>query len=278
MELLKARLGVNFFKSYVIGKEKHADGSPHLHVFGCFPKNPDFKNCRIFDLVVTENERYHPNIRRVGVTPTDRQNAGEYCMKDSDYSMHGLDFFSNSKDFRKKYADQQDWFKYLKMKQKQDPVFPVAFPARLHLEPMTGVGKQRHVWIIAPPNCGKTTWVEQVFANKNVFHVAAKANKPFDNYAQEQVIVYDDHFPSFEEIISISNVYKGERNILGDQRYFNKQWKANQQRVIIVLSNHEPQYGQHMAAVESRFRFIYLQQGQLLFDPLTDENPYAEEE
>lgn len=110
-----------------------------------------------------------------------------------------------------------------------------------------------------------------------MYRRAAGAQFPFDNYLQEQIILYDDNMPKFEEIVAVSNYYQSPTNILGHQRYNTKQWKAKQHRLMIVLTNHMPEYGQHMAAVESRFRFITLAEGDLLYDPNEDPCVYGEE-
>lgn len=65
---------------------------------------------------------------------------------------------------------------------------------------------------------------------------------------------------------------------MGDQRYFNKQWPANQQRVMIVLSNFDPDYGRHSEAVASRFHFVRLPMGAKLYEPSLDGAIYLEEE
>jgi hypothetical protein len=273
LDYLRHKLGINWFSHAIAGREQHWDGSFHLHVFGSFRKAPDFKSARCFD-IMENGKNYHPNIRKVGVSPTDRQFAAEYCMKDGNYVDFDLDLFKNSKDFRKKFADHTAWADHRSWRSKPEPLFPIPFPARLRIPPMTGQGKKRHYWIIGPPNSGKTTWLESTFKGVRVFSVPSKSTKPYDNYKGELVLTWDDHFPSWEEISGCSNYYTTPKDIHGDQRYCNKKWPAFQNRIMIVLSNIPPSYGQHMPAVEERFNFIELGPGQLLFDPRRDPNPY----
>lgn len=91
-------------------------------------------------------------------------------------------------------------------------------------------------------------------------------------------MIYDDHFPTWEEIVSISNVYSVPKNILGDQRYYPKQWPPKQHRVMIVLTNHPPDYKSQQAGVAARFRFITLGSEQKLYDPTVDPPVYGEDE
>lgn len=196
--------------------------------------------------------------------------------QDGDYISDGLEMFPNSKDYRKKKADHDAWCAAIRNKVRRPVTFPIAFPERLNLAPITNKGKQRHIWIIGPPGAGKTTWVETTFASASVYRRAAAAQFPFDNYLQEQIILYDDCWPKFEEIVAVSNYYQSPTNILGHQRYTTRQWKEKQHRLMIVLSNDVPAYGKHQAAVESRFRFIHLAEGDLLYDPELDPPVYGE--
>lgn len=76
IDLLRGKMGNHHFKSWIVGKELHASGVPHLHAMLTFVKNPDFKNSRCFDI-----NGIHPNIRQVGKSVQDRFNVAEYCMK-----------------------------------------------------------------------------------------------------------------------------------------------------------------------------------------------------
>lgn len=138
-------------------------------------------------LLQQERSSVRSRILYEGMLRVLRLNRNNLSIQDGVFEQHNLELFSNSMDFRKKFSDHTDWIRYVKQKARGEPVFPIHFPARLNLQPITGKGKQRHVWIIAAPNCGKTTWIESTFAGTNTFAVAAKATRPFDNYHGERV-------------------------------------------------------------------------------------------
>lgn len=67
----------------IVGRERHADGGIHLHVFVDFGRQFSSRKVDIFDV-----GGYHPNIARVGRTPW---KAYDYAIKDGDVCAGGLD-------------------------------------------------------------------------------------------------------------------------------------------------------------------------------------------
>lgn len=67
-------------KDWIITKEAHEDGSPHLHVVLQFNRKVNKRNADCFDYPV-EDRTYHPNIQ----TPRKINDCIEYCKKDGDY-------------------------------------------------------------------------------------------------------------------------------------------------------------------------------------------------
>lgn len=70
----------------------------------------------------------------------------------------------------------------------------------------------------------------------------AKNAYPFEDYAGQPWIVYDDIVPSFAEIAAVLNVYRHEVPIWGDTRFYRRYWPEDQARSILVLSNQPPEY------------------------------------
>lgn len=46
-----------------------------------------------------------------------------------------------------------------------------------------------------------------------------KTKYPFDDYADEPVIIYDDYWPELGELLHMSNCYSTRTPVWGDTRY-----------------------------------------------------------
>lgn len=107
--------------------------------------------------------------------------------------------------------------------------------------------KRRHYCFLAPPSSGKTSYFQKIFQGKRVYWRPAGNQYLFEkgSYRQEQVIIYDDVWPKFEELVAVCNVYETDMcQVYGASRYTPNYWKKHQQRVIIMLLNKEnvPKY------------------------------------
>lgn len=67
----------------IVGRERHADGGIHLHVFVDFGRQFSSRKTDVFDV-----GGYHPNIEKCGRTPW---KAYDYAIKDGDVCAGGLD-------------------------------------------------------------------------------------------------------------------------------------------------------------------------------------------
>lgn len=236
---------------FCIGQERHADGGTHFHCYLHFAKELHTRNTRYFDF-----EGEHPNWRRIG----DVQGAVEYCMKDGDYIMDGIDFYKNSKGFKRKKADQDAWIRHVQQKGLQEIKWPFRLPTgqEVHYPVKDAEGKwpkKRHWWIVSDPNKGKTFWVNEVFAGQKVF-MRSCGKYPYEEYEDEELVICDDVFPKFEEIADVCNIWHVRKHVYGDVRYVTKAWKLGQVRTMIVLSNSEPSYGPLQQAFDSRFTVV----------------------
>lgn len=229
---------------YVIGEEFHQDGGNHYHVYLTFAKRVHSRDPKVFDI-----DGYHPNIKKV------KRDQGwiEYCMKDGHFISGGIELFKNSTNFIKRKNDFDAWCAYVQNKQRDDVQWPIQLPDGSTLDKPTG--KRRHYWVVGEPNRGKTEWIQNTFTNKRVY-TRGKGNYPYDTYDGEPIIIFDDFFPKFDELSACSTVYRVRTRVYGDTRYRSVFWPLNQERIMFVLSNLEPNYGNLQEAFDSRFNVI----------------------
>lgn len=193
----------------------------------------------------------HPNIKRLKKKRAVHEWI-EYCKKGGEFISIGLPAVPlNSNNYIRKRADQQAWEQDAKAQTLQSP-FPFRLPDGTIVErpKLDDQGypavKRRHYCFLAPPSSGKTSYFQREFAGKGVYWRPAGNQYLFEkgSYHQEQVIIYDDVWPKFEELVAVCNVYEGQAQVYGASRYTPNYWKPKQQRVIIMLLNKEncPKY------------------------------------
>nr|WAE42625.1 MAG: replication associated protein [Cressdnaviricota sp.] len=237
---LNKELVLTFFKTlnahrFIISEENHIDGGLHIHAAIWFPKKLDIRNCRCFDI-----NHVHPNIRKIH----DPTGAIEYVAKDGDYIMsHGLSIkmFPNSKGFVKKHNDHLAWMRYMQRYSKDEVKWPIELPDGTRLLQPEAKDKKRHWFIVGPPDCGKTFWSLETFKGQRVYRVPTNHNYPFEDYEDQEVIIFDD-YPLSEKftdnyIITLANVWNCEMHVPGPVRYVSKFLKENQVRTIFILAN-----------------------------------------
>lgn len=244
-------------KAWIICRERHNDGGWHIHFLFKLASKPDIRNPRFFDLPEFLGG-IHPNWKIAKKASGDWwMSKAEYCMKDGDFVEENIELFPNSKGFTRKMADHKSWVEYRRQRSLlSEPKWPMLMPdgsmwnegatgswvfppSSPSLGPPEGVSfpPKRVNWvIIGPPNVGKTTWVENTFANVKVFK-PSEGELAFDDYAGERFIIYDDIIPPMEALLNICNVYRTRTPCWGKQRYCKKYWPINQIRVVIILAN-----------------------------------------
>lgn len=100
--------------------------------------------------------------------------------------------------------------------------------------------KKRHWWFWGPPDIGKTRTIGEATKGKAVFWAPTEAKYRFENYRNEELIIYDDVIPELSELINVSNHAYGQQQRPGGRRYTAGYWEEGTDRTIIVLSNSEP--------------------------------------
>lgn len=218
---------------WCIGQEKHADGGNHFHaIFTCILK-VHTRNPRFYDW-----DDRHPNIRKVD----NPDRVREYCKKGGIFLE---DWPLAEKGFRNAKADQiafeRDAYRRTLVQ---------STPFRLPHSGRTwgaegGDGwkiKKRHFWFYGPPDWGKSFYVEHEFAGRRIYKRPAGTNYPFDDYEDQEVIIYDDVFPEFLELLHMSNVVETETAVYGATRYNKRYLKRGQWRYILIFTNSLPIY------------------------------------
>lgn len=246
-------------KGYVIGEEKHVDGGTHYHVYLETTSKMNIVNCRFFDYKHHSGRICHPNIRAIKAKGHER--VRWYCMKQGDYKVENIDLFPTPHNFTKKHGDLVAWTRYNQLKGAGEIKFPFILPdytTTVHAP--TSLDKKRHYWLWGPANLGKTKWVNDTFAGQKVF-IHSGGQHVWEDYADEEVIVVDDMDVDHawkEQLVACSNVWAVPVKRPGVQRFYNRFWKLNQARLIIILSNYHPGDLAETDWFKSRFNVIQL--------------------
>lgn len=260
---------------YVIARELHQSGDEHLHCVIRFNRKYDSRNPRFFDLSIQndgeESRTFHPNIQ----SARNFNRVVHYTIKGGDYIWSHNPWNTTSTNFVRRNADLQAWQRdQIRSSTLRDIQWPIKLPWRQRANPdewsqllkPTGANKKRHLWLMGPPNWGKSLWKQHAFEHQRIFERPSESKDlAFDDYHDEEVIIYDDcnmNEVNFAEFAAIANVYTTQKVLPGRQRYFVKHWKLYQVRTIIVLHNDDPFnfYSDCMPAFEARFNIIDLKE------------------
>lgn len=269
---LKARMAAKNIPwgKLVVGKEKHHVTGEHFHVYIGFIKRVNYKNVRLFDLVIEGKER-HPNWKTLPVGGA-MERWIWYCKKGGKFHQEGflevLGLLKDPKGYRNKKADIQLWEQDAERQQLQDP-FPFKLPDGTDVKAPLPADRRINWLILGPPGCGKTYWCETTFEDKKVYKrpkgmAKEKQLYPYDRdmYQQEQVVIMDDFVPAMDELIAVSDCYNTLTHVYGRSRYGGNWWKKKQRRVIIWILNPQrlPPYAkpgdERYEIFKTRFNFM----------------------
>lgn len=226
---------------YASAREPHADGNFHLHLFCSYFKRLDVRSSRHFDVAI-EGVNYHPNIQK-----TKNKLAWlEYINKGDDYGKLEGDIRYDPllEPLGKRKSRWEDW-QWSEAFRASRQLKAVEFPIKLECEEKKCYemlkpdprNKKRSWWIVAPPNAGKTLWLNRTFAGVSIYSPRTGAY-PFEGYMDQDIVVYDDREAvSFAEFASVLNTWEIVMPIAGQVRYRTQDWKVGHTRSVIVLSN-----------------------------------------
>lgn len=232
-------------KNYYISQEKHQDGTPHLHAYIEYSTKKNIKDPKHFDI-----KGFHPNIQSV----KNKKNVISYVCKYGNFIHNQKLDISNPINYLKRKKDFEAWQNDIS--QPKDITYPITIFDQIINKPDPSI-KQRHLWVIGPPDWGKTYAIQKAFAGLKVF-LRSDNSYPFEDYNNEDIIIYDDFKPTFEEIAAVTTTYLIKTTVYGNTRYQKKYWPINHTRTIIIISNHEPEYNNHQEAINKRFQLISL--------------------
>lgn len=233
-------------RGYCVGLEHHLDGTPHFHVYFCLDRKPDFRSCRVFDLVhpLPPHGVLHCNIARV--KRGQHQAAYEYSRKYSDYSERGIDLFTHSQGFVRKLGDFDSWCAYRERLALRAYQWPLTVPTGEVLHEPTISDRARIVLVTGPPDWGKSHWMEHTFAGSLCYKRPPNPGPyPYDSYSGEPIILIDDPQPSpdLHELIAVNNVYMIKTPVYGLTRYRVRYWPVRQARTTVIVVNDPAQLG-----------------------------------
>lgn len=227
---------------FASAREPHASGGFHLHVFVGFAKRVDVRSSRHFDLAL-DGQVYHPNVQRC----RSRVDWLGYIAKGDDHGVAelrgDLGFDPLSAPLGKRKTQYLDWRwsqDFAASRALKAPEYPIKLECAERTHEMHAPDpaiKRRSWWIVAPPNAGKTRWLNRVFNGVQIY-CPRTGNYPFEGYMDQDIIVYDDRTGvSFEEFSSVLNTWNIPQPIAGQIRYTTQNWKRGHTRNVIVLSN-----------------------------------------
>lgn len=237
---------------YVVATEEHKeadkDGCDDRHIHACveYSHKMNIKDPRAFDI----GDGYHPNVQSV----RNWAECSNYCRKEGRFIEEVSFDDSNPEKYRNRKADMQAWLADKEAAARRDVVWPIILPDRSEYVP---VGKRRHLWVVGPPDSGKSTWAMNTFEGTKVY-LRSPTNYPFESYKGETVIIYDDIYPTQEEWLNITNLHWNNTCVYGPTRYKEVYWPNKVDLVIIVLSNIMPNYT-NQGAFDARFNVINMQ-------------------
>lgn len=247
--------------AYWIARETHKDGSYHLHMLVSYKLRKDVQSASYFDVAV-DGRSYHPNIKRCW----DVDGWFEYISKGDDHDDvpdAAERLLCTEPAWRVEKAYHGELWRQRELAARSRP--GVVYPVRLVCEGVTyelrkpdPAIKKRSWWIVARPNAGKTRWLNSTFAGHAIWKPRV-GKYPFEGYAGEEIIVYDDREPSFEEVSDVLNTWLIQSPVYGEVRFRTQDWPIGATRSIIVLSNKTIEDTYKMLDVERmKKRFIQI--------------------
>ena len=189
----------------VVAEERHADGSPHLHVYAEFDRKIDTRNCRYFDY-----EGYHPNLQRA--RPKQLKKTLSYVIKDGNFvQSEGFDVQAvlDSKKSKLQITCEQILLgkktltaavienpcllmSYDKLKRNLQ-LYEMDTKSEVHRDVCYITSKKRHAWIFGKSNTGKSTMLRSLIDyNPGDFYEISDV-KDWTGYNGQRYLYYDEY-------------------------------------------------------------------------------------
>lgn len=201
---------ISSIKDYVIAKELHADGTPHVHAVIRFFKRFHKKGERIFDL-----EGFHPNIKTLK-TIGDFTRAAEYAKKDGDFISNLVE--KKSKRQQLAEAVLEEGLTRQTILNHPELIFTNFNSVRAWLSlvetpPVRVIStrKKRHIWLYGPSNTGKTTWFRSW---SNLFSVAEiPQNNDWSHLTPKTDILFQDEYRGSLSVQELNRISDGNTRL-----------------------------------------------------------------
>lgn len=156
--------------------------------------------------------------------------------------------------FRKVKEDKEAWELEQEFAARKEITWPIIFPW-FDVPKPDPVIKKRHYWFIGRPDLGKTHFTDLATLGMKVFWCGEEKQYRFENYRNEQLIIYNDCHPSRRELIKVSDTINALIERPNKRRYNAGYWRAGTVRTIIVLDNNPPP-DDWTGAFQARFHVI----------------------
>nr|WAE42611.1 MAG: replication associated protein [Cressdnaviricota sp.] len=112
--------------------------------------------------------------------------------------------------------------------------WPLMFAGHTMIAPDPAT-KQRHWWIVGPPDWGKTYKMTQAQENRPVYYTKGSNKNKMEGYADQNLLIFDDCVMCFEELRMYTDTHKYGLKI--PQRNVDGWLGRGKSRNVIVISN-----------------------------------------
>lgn len=255
---------LGFVETLIIGQEVHQEGEElqaeaqgdevlgsdswgalHLHAY-CKWAHKVKKGGHPFD-ITWNGETYHPHVVKPKYVP----GWTAYCLKEDLTPLQEFKLNESSpQDYKKRKGDFEEWSRdqHKKNKVSFDPP-TLSMPGFFINHSL--IGKQRHIILIGPVSCRKSTTLKGGFTEdgdevkgiippEHYYEVASDVHHPYDNYNGERFIIYDDHaYVTRDHLITVCDQHIKEHPAPGKQRWGSRFIPAKQRNIVILIFNPE---------------------------------------
>lgn len=167
----------------VISRERHRDGSWHIHALLEKATKWDC-GLKFFDHVK------HPNIRTV--LHGKWEGAEEYVLKDGDYLRWNLrEVPATSRNYVKRKQDREAWLRDVRQARFSQQVDVLDLPNGEGKLVLNEPGKRRGIVLVGEADFGKTTWLLSELRGTKYYQVRNERN-PWDQWNDARVVVWND--------------------------------------------------------------------------------------
>lgn len=183
-----------------------------------------------FDLFSPELDMaVHPHIKMVGAT---WRRVVTYIQKDG-YFIGTAQGIPTKPPWKGYLRDKADKAAYL---EDNVPEVKIVWPQSylgIELKKPDAAHRLRHVYLYGNSDAGKTYGLRNVHG----YRCSADPKYRFERYRGEEIIIFDDCIPTWEEMVAISNTTPHKVEVPGGSRYTRVYFEPNTVRTMIIISN-----------------------------------------